>query len=157
MVIEKIIGNIKSFDVKGRKLQYVDLEWFEFDKKLIKKDLSESESIGIKIDDDYKLQEGDVLFEDENRIIVLQMLPCDLTVVKVNSMKAMGRLCFELGNRHLSLAIEDDKVSVIYDQPTFEYLEKLGFAPEKITGKFKNYTVCHAHGHSHEHSHTHSH
>ena len=153
MVVEKIIGNLESFDIKGRELINVNLEWFEFDKKLVKKEISEIESIGIRIGDGQKLKEGDVLFEDENRVIALQLEPCELTVIKVDSMKAMGRLCFELGNRHLSLAIEDDRVSVIYDQPTFEYLKKLGFEVEKVKGKFRNYTVCHAHGNSHDHAH----
>jgi urease accessory protein len=160
MLATKILGNVSSFDIRERELVNVYLEWFEFDKKLIKKDISDTESIGINIDKGEKLKEGDVLFEDESRVIALSMSPCELTVVKVDSMKAMGRLCFELGNRHLSLAIEDDNVSVIYDQPTFEYLERLGFKPQKVTGKFKNYTVCHAHGHSHGndggHSHEHS-
>ena len=44
----------------------------------------------------------------------------------------MGRLCFELGNRHLSLKIDDDCVCVPYDHPTFEYLLKLGFNAEKL-------------------------
>ena len=75
-------------------------------------------------------------------------------------MQEMGRLCFELGNRHLSLSIGEKEVSVPYDEPTFLYLAKLGFKPEKKKEKFTHFTVCHAHGHSHSHSedtHSHSH
>lgn len=83
-------------------------------------------------------------------LFAVKILPCELTVVKVASMQAMGRLCFELGNRHLSLAIEEDRVRVPYDEPTFLYLEKLGFAPEKMLGEFRHFTVCHGHGQSHD-------
>ncbi len=81
------------------------------------------------------------------------MQATDLTRIVVKDMKSMGRLCFELGNRHLTLSINEGEVCVPYDEPTFQYLGKLGFMPQRISAKFANFTVCHAHGHEHSHSH----
>ena len=103
------------------------------------------------------MHEGDVLWEDDSHLIVIDIVPTDLTVVAVDTMQAMGRLCFELGNRHLSLSIGEHEVRVPYDTPTFEYLEKLGFAPVRKKAKFAHFTVCHAHGHSHTHESDHNH
>ena len=76
-------------------------------------------------------------------------------------MQEMGRLGFELGNRHLSLKITEQDVYVPYDEPTFSYLAKLGFEVEEVTEAFTDFIQCKAHGHSHGHehaaSHTHSH
>ena len=101
------------------------------------------------------LNDGDILFEDDSRIIAVEIAPCDLISVKVSSMTEMGRLCFELGNRHLSLSISEDTVKCQYDVPTFEYLKKLGFKVEKTHEKFAGYIECRAHAHTHSHDHGH--
>ncbi len=149
MIIEKILGNRKTYAIGNRKIDTVGIEWYESEKKLLRKTITEGEEIGIRISP--PIQDGDVLYADDSRVIVAEILPSELTVVHVYTMREMGRLCFELGNRHLSLSIGENEVSVPYDEPTFAYLAKLGFAPEKKLAKFTHFTVCHAHGHSHDH------
>ena len=46
---------------------------------------------------------------------------------------------------------------VPYDEPTFEYLKKLGFDVEVVTALFTDFIECKAHGSSHSHEHEHSH
>lgn len=155
MLVEKVIGNKSHMDLSGLDIDIVPIEWYELDKKLMKKDSKNGEEIGIRVVE--KLEDGDVLYMDGNKVMLLEVQPCDLTVVQVHTMEEMGRLCFELGNRHLSLSIHRNEVSVVYDEPTFAYLEKLGFAPTKRFDKFTNVTVCHAHGHGEGHEHSHKH
>ena len=154
MITEKILGNIKTYLVEERKIDTVGIEWYESEKKLLRKTTQSGEEIGIRIS--IPIQDGDVLYADDSRVIVAEILPSELTVVHVHTMQEMGRLCFELGNRHLSLSIGENEVSVPYDEPTFAYLAKLGFVPEKKVEKFTHFTVCHAHGHTHDHE-EHSH
>lgn len=156
MLIQKIIGNIKDFPIGTRRIEKVYLEWFELEKKLMRKTLESGEEVGIRLLDDdshNNLQDGDVLYVDEERIVVVELLPSELTEIEIHSIKEMGYLCFEIGNRHLSLSIEDDKVTIPYDEPTFEYLVKLGFCPVKVEKKFSHFTVCHAHEHTHNSAH----
>ena len=158
MIVEKILGNRSDYPVNGRTIDQVGLEWYELEKKLMRKKTESGEEIGIRVSEHMK--DGDILYADDTRLIVVDVLPADLTVVPVATMQEMGRLCFELGNRHLSLSIGEKEVSVPYDEPTFLYLAKLGFKPEKKKEKFTHFTVCHAHGNSHSHSedtHSHSH
>lgn len=159
MVTDKVLGNLENFTVNSREVDKVYMEWFELEKKRIKKQTDRGEEIGIVVPADVHLKNHDVIYADQEKIIAIEQLPCELTVVRVDTMKQMGRLCFELGNRHLSLAISDNEVRVVYDEPTFLYLKKLGFDAEKKRGLFENYTVCHAHGHGEEahHGHTHGH
>lgn len=158
MIAENILGNISDYPINGRRIDKVGIEWYELEKKLMRKKTEFEEEIGIRISEHMK--DGDILYADEQRLIVVDVLPTELTVIPVETMQEMGRLCFELGNRHLSLSIGEKEVSVPYDEPTFLYLAKLGFKPEKKKEKFTHFTVCHAHGHSHaegahEHGHTH--
>ena len=155
MIVEKILGNIAECMAGDKEINKVYLEWFELDKKLLRKVTSDGEEVGIRIEG--HLQEGDILYEDEKQRLVVDTLPTELTIVKVSTMEEMGRLCFELGNRHLSLAIEETRVSVPYDEPTYLYLEKLGFEPQKVKEKFTRFTVCNAHGNSHTNEKLHIH
>lgn len=151
MLVEKILGNIKDFPVGKRYIDKVYVEWFELDKKLLRKTSQSGEAVGIRLNESGHghLHEGDVLYADEEKVLIIDLLDCELTVVDVHSIQEMGRLCFELGNRHLSLSIGEKEVRVPYDAPTFDYLTKLGFEAHKEEGKFSHFTVCHAHGHSH--------
>ena len=155
MVVEKVIRNLKDSSGEEKELDRVFLEWYELDKHTLRKTTESGKEIGIRIPQ--HLMDRDVLYEDEQKIICVALKPAKLTRVVVTTMKEMGRLCFELGNRHLSLSIEDHSVSVIYDEPTFEYLQKLGFEPQICEGKFEHVTVCHGHHHGtdvHHHEHT---
>lgn len=154
MIVKKKLGKLKA---TGKHVDYVEIDWFERDRKILRKITTDGREVGIRIDE--PLYEGDILFEDEATVIAVTILPCDLVRVRVTSMEEMGRLCFELGNRHLSLSITGDTVRCPYDAPTFTYLEHLGFHPEKVNEKFDGYIECkaHAHPHNHEHTVTHEH
>ena len=105
-----------------------------------------------------KLHEGDILARENGKVYAVRIAPSHLIETKVSSMQEMGRLCFELGNRHLSLKIEPDRVTVPYDEPTLLYLQYLGFDAHETHAAFADYIVCRAHGaggtaHSHHHHH----
>lgn len=150
MIAEKIIGKLHE---TSKQVETVTIDWFERDKKLLRKTTSSGEDIGIRVDS--PLNEGDILYEDDRKIIAVEIAPCDLISVNVTGMKEMGRLCFELGNRHLSLSISENNVKCPYDEPTFEYLKRLGFKAEKTHEKFAGYIECKAHAHTHSHEHHH--
>ena len=143
MIIEKVLG--KRPDSTKKRIDVVTLEWHEREKKRMRKTTSAGEEIGIMVE--VPLKEGDILAEDESRIIVVEYVPCEVMQIPVSTMQEMGRLCFELGNRHLSLEIGKDKVCVPFDEPTFLYLQQLGFQPEKTYAKLADITVCKGHSH----------
>ena len=154
MIIEKTIGTLSSRP-SGKTVETVSFEWFEMSNKILKKKTSSGEEIGMRLSE--PLQDQAVLYEDENRIIALSLQPCEVIRVTVSSMKEMGRACFELGNRHLPLCVEEDFILTPFEHPTFEYLCKLGFDCRKVTEKFVPEVVVRGHGHSHEQGHSHAH
>jgi urease accessory protein len=144
MVIEKISGK-KPENSGGKIIETVSFEWFEMNNKILKKVSSKGTEIGLRLSQ--PLFDGGVLYEDNEKIICLELLPCETTRVYIHGMKEMGRVCFELGNRHLPLSIAENSVSTPYDKPTFEYLEKLGFHCEHVTEKFTPEIIVHGHHH----------
>lgn len=152
MIVNKILG---KFTDSHKSVDTVTIEWFERDKKRLRKISEHGIDIGIAVDE--PLSDGDILFEDERNIIIVAIAPCEILKIYVSSMKEMGRACFELGNRHRSLAIYDDCIKTPYDDTDRIYFSQFGFTVEKVVEKFSGYTICKAHGNSeHKHSH-HSH
>jgi urease accessory protein len=152
MIAQKVIGHLHH---TTKTVDTVKIDWFEREKKRLKKTSANGVEIGIAVD--APLNDGDILYEDENTIIAVEMAECELIKINVSDIREMGRLCFEIGNRHISLAISADNVKIPYDEPTFEYLKKLGFDAEKVTERFTNYTECKGHAHTDAHGHSHHH
>jgi urease accessory protein len=151
MIVEKILGTIPEVtdleSLSGKTLETVSFEWFEANKKILKKTSSGGTEVGLRLSE--PLHDGAIIFENEEKIIYLELLPCELTQAHVHSPRELGRVCFELGNRHLPISIGENTVSTPFDNPTFEYLEKLGFHCHKVTEKFTPEIIVHGHGHSH--------
>lgn len=148
MIFTKILGNLQNAP-RDKAVRRVSVEWYERAQKVLRKKLDSGEEIGICCED--PLQQDDILYEDESSIIAVDIEPCDLIQTQVHTMQEMGRLCFELGNRHLPLAISDDTVCCPYDAPTLDYLRKLSFASQQIHARFDGALTCQAHGHAHHH------
>lgn len=154
MIAEKVIGNLAEI-TPSVELDTVKLDWFEAEKKRIRKTTTGGRDIGIAIDE--TLKDGDVIYLDDQLCVAVKLTSCPLLKIKVHTMQEMGRLCFEIGNRHLSLKISEDNVLIPHDAPTEKHLKNLGFSCESVIGRFDDFIVCKAHGHAHGHSHAHSH
>lgn len=146
IIVEKIIGIKEGID--KRKIP-VELEWFECEKGRLKKVAEDGTEFGIAVTE--LLKEGDILWENEMVQYYIKIKPTLLTIIEIHDKKEAARAGFELGNRHLSLKVEETRILVPYDEPTFLYLEKLGFTVRKETGIFAGYLKCRAHGHGHHH------
>lgn len=156
MIADKILGNIHRKNEKpSKEVVFIPFEWFETDKHRILKVADDGTEIGIQIDE--TLADGDVLAVTAQKIYAIQIKKSKLVRIPVKTMEEMGRLGFELGNRHLSLQISADSITVPFDEPTFEYLIRLGFFPQVVEDVFADYIVCKAHGASNGHSHGHDH
>jgi urease accessory protein len=96
------------------------------------------------------LTQGDVLYEDEKCIIVIDILPCKVIVVHPVSFYQMACLCYEIGNKHLPLFFENDEILVPFEEPLFRWLQALGFEARQQERKLLHplKTSVQPHGHS---------
>ncbi len=154
MILDEILGNIRDKKTQKEVIK-IKFEWFELEKKRVSKIAEDGVSVGVCINE--VLSEGDIIGETENSVYICEVNPTEVIKIYVKSMKDMGKLCFEIGNRHLPLKIEDEFVSVPYDHPTYEYLLKLGFNAVCTFEKFVSFTECKAHAPLNSHSHDHKH
>ncbi|MFV0531080.1 MAG: urease accessory protein UreE [Flavobacteriales bacterium] len=151
MIISKIIGNISENPAAEKMIDYLDLEWYETSKKIYRKKTRQGVDIAIKfMKEGMHLHEGDILYKDEKKLIVVNILETEAIVMSPSSLLEMGSICYEIGNKHIPLFIQNDKVVLPFEVPMFRWLEASGFSPEqqkvKLLKPLKSNLEHHGHG-----------
>lgn len=153
MIIEKIVGNLADMDIGGLERDDVYIEWYEVEKKVLHKTSAGGIEIGIRNSGDCPLHDGDILYKDDRKVFVLNILETYCVVLKPKTMAEMGKACYEMGNRHAPLFIEKDELLTPFDEPLLTFLIKCGFSVEKKNARLKIPVGGYTHGHSHAHLH----
>ncbi|AKV95494.1 urease accessory protein UreE [Marinobacter sp. CP1] len=122
--------------------------------------------VGLFLDRGPVLRDGDLLQARTGEIVRIRAAEEQVVTARIKSGQPLARLCYHLGNRHVTLAIgEDEQGSFVRFPPDHvleELAERLGATVVHHTAPFDPepgaYTQAgHSHGHSHGNSHSHSH
>jgi urease accessory protein len=149
MIINETIGNI-SQNPTTKPVDFLDLEWFETTKRIQRKKTRTGTDIAIKfLREGQRLREGDILFENDEKIIAINVLETEAIVMSPASLLEMGTVCYEIGNKHIPLFIQDNQVLLPFEMPMFRWLEASGFQPEKQTVKLLNLLKSNVEPHGH--------
>ena len=137
--------------LSGQTIDYLKLEWYETSKRILHKRTNAGKEISLKfLNEAQNLQEGDVLYRDEQIIIAVFIKACEAIVIKPATMYEMAYVCYEIGNKHLPLFYENDELLVPYEAPLFRMLQASGFNPKlenrKLLQQLK--TTVSPHGHA---------
>ncbi|WP_261512809.1 urease accessory protein UreE [Chryseobacterium paludis] len=139
MIINETLGNISEYPSMEKGIDYLDLEWFETTKRIQRKKTRGGKDIAIKfLREGQRLREGDILYQDEGKLIIVNVLETEAIVMKPASMLEMGTVCYEIGNKHIPLFIQNDQVLLPFEMPMYRWLEASGFAPELQNVKLLN-------------------
>ena len=150
MVCKEVLGNIRDFDCRDRLMDYLCLEWYETSKRILRKRTNGNDDMIIKmLKEGNRLCEGDVLFEDEEKIVAVFILPCDAIEVTPRTMLEIGTICYEIGNRHLPLFIQDDRILVPYERPLEQLLTVTGYQVRKTHCKLLHMLKANVAPHGH--------
>jgi len=139
MLVKKKIGNLSSYHMGDRMIDYLPLEWYECRKRILHKKTGSGKDLVLKfLSEPQNLQQDDVLFVDEKMVVVVEIMPCEVMVIRPENMMQMALVCYEIGNKHLPLFYEEEALLIPFDQPTFRVLEASGFKPSFQRRKLMN-------------------
>lgn len=139
MLIKHKIGNLASFDLYQRIIDFVNLEWYETNKRILHKKSKSGKEIVMKfMSEAPELTDGDILWQDETSVIAVEIQPCESIIVRPDSMYQMASLCYEIGNKHLPLFYINKEILVPYDEPLFTLLSAAQYQPQKAIRKLLN-------------------
>src|SRR5689334_33683 len=100
MLIKEKIGNLSSFYDKGRVVDRLPLQWYECSKRILHKKTQSGREVVLKfLNETMHLQQDDVLFADDQYLIVVDVVPCEAIVLKPTTMYEMAFVCYEIGNK----------------------------------------------------------
>lgn len=112
-----------SVDTQGLQKHTLEIEWYEAAKTIIRRKTDLGLEIGIKKNKRTPLQDGDVLYHDDKIFVAVEIKPCDCIVVRPRNMTEMGIVCFEIGNMHLPIYIDENQsVNIAYEVPLYDFL-----------------------------------
>jgi len=153
MIIQQTIGNTKTHSIEGLEIDLLEIEWFETTKRIQRKRTNSGVEIAIKfIQEGQRLNQDDILYQDDKKAIVVNIKPCEAIVMTPSSLLEMGTICYEIGNKHLPLFIQNDQIMMPFEMPMFRWLEASGYKPEKqeiqLLHLLKSNVAPHGHGNS---------
>lgn len=151
MIIEKVVTHIESLEkdeVGKRHIEKVYMESADLVKRIQRVKTDHGKEIGIRLTDPRDLVAGDILFMDDKNIIMIDVLSDDLIVIRPRSLKEMGTIAHQLGNRHLPAQFEGDEMLVQYDYLVEELLKQLEIPHQREERKVKQAFrhIGHSHG-----------
>jgi len=116
MLIQQKLGNINAIDVNNRNIDWLQLEWYEAGKRILRRQTRAGNDIALKfLDKKPALTHGDVLYEDDTLIIAVEILPCDVLVIQPANLFEMASVCYEIGNKHLPLFFDKEELLVPFE------------------------------------------
>nr|WP_263323307.1 urease accessory protein UreE [Neobacillus sp. Marseille-Q6967] len=148
MIIEQIVGNMEEISQAGRHIERVYLSSDDLVKRIQRVTTDHGKEVGIRLTEPKDLVDGDILYMDQKNMIVVSVMSDDLLVLRPQTMKQMGEIAHQLGNRHLPAQFEGEEMLVQYDYLVEELLEQLGVPFSRETRKVKKAFrhIGHSHG-----------
>lgn len=151
MLVREKVGNLSGTSTGNRQVDELQVEWFDTAKRIQRKRTSGGREIAVKfLQEGQRLAQGDILYMDDEVAVTVHILPCEAIIIRPRNMVEMGTVCYEIGNKHLPLFLQDNEVLVPYEEPLFRWLQAAGFTPEKAERQLLhmlNSTVTpHSHG-----------
>ncbi|WP_121020791.1 urease accessory protein UreE [Helicobacter vulpis] len=139
MLAQAILGNLHQ-QPSSKELDYIDLEWFDTQRKMGRWVSRAGVEIALKLPKPVGLRDGDILFEDSARVVAINILPTEVICVYAHDYAQVARVCYEVGNRHASLYYGDQHLSfkTPFEKPLKILFEKLGVTHEVLQSKLDN-------------------
>ncbi len=151
MIVEEIVTNIRELnadELEKRHLEKVYMESSHLMKRIQRVETDHGRDVGIRLKNPRDLEAGDVLYMDDDNMIVVDVLSDDLIIISPRSMNEMGTIAHQLGNRHLPAQFEGDDMLVQYDYLVEELLLEMEIPFKREERKVKQ-AFRHI-GHSHD-------
>lgn len=148
MIITEIIGNVDDISSAGRHIERVYLSSDDLVKRIQRVTTDHGKEVGIRLMEPKDLMDGDILYMDERNMIVVSVKSDDLLVLRPSSIRQMGEIAHQLGNRHLPAQFEEEEMLVQYDYLVEELLVQLEIPytreERKVKKAFRH--IGHSHG-----------
>ena len=96
-----------------------------------------------------RLHDGDGLLLDNDAVIEVRALTEKLLAIRGRDAAHHARLAWHIGNRHIALQVEGERLLIRPDHVIADMLRQLGAAVDETTEPFEPERGAYGHGHRH--------
>jgi urease accessory protein len=147
--IDALLGNLHDFPVGEREVERLPVASSAMTRRVLRL-ASSIGDLGLMLDGDLRIRDGDVLVADDVRVIAVEVVPDDVLIAYPDSIAQAVEIAHALGNRHIPVIREGDAIVVAYAAPLEELLDRSGVRYERALRVMERPFV-HAHApHTHE-------
>lgn len=131
MVIEAIEGNIKDYPIGSRIVEKITLGRDRLSQTHQKIATDSGEVFALSLRRGSVLEEGDVLYADEKRIVAVKLASEDALLIRPLGKVQWARAAYNIGNMHHSAFIQEEQIVTPYDAILEAVMRKLKVACER--------------------------
>lgn len=141
MIVTKVIGKLADLEQdhqhekKNFTIEQLFFSWDELQKRILRKTTDVGRDIGIQLEKGH-LHPGDILYREENHLIIVRVKEEAVLIVPVRNMKEMGLAAHAIGNMHAPIELKNDSIITPYNSVLQEQLAKLGLYSVEKEGAF---------------------
>ncbi len=145
ILIEQKIMEAKSLD--GLEKDTVVLNWEDRNRSRLRLTTAKGIEIGIALPTGTGMQDGDILYLDDSRYIVVEAAKDDVIVIYPEDMTGAAFAAYEIGNRHLPVSINRDGIMMTpYNRLLEDLLKKESVRYKCTRDVFEPIKKAHSHG-----------
>src|ERR1039457_6298697 len=116
MLVTQKLGNIRETDLEGCTVDVLVIAWHETRKRILHKETNAGVPVTIKfLKENPEFKEGDILQKEGKQIVVIEIAPCECSVIKPRNSIEASAICYEIGNRHHPLFYDGDELLMPYE------------------------------------------
>jgi len=138
MLITEISRNLHQESPPQKPIDWLFIEWFEATKRIQRLKTSQGMEVAIRLlGAEGRLKDGDILYEEEQGIVAVAIIPCEVIVVQPTHTLDIASISSEIGNKHLPLFVEKEELLLPLEGTIYQWLQKNGFRPRTEKRKLK--------------------
>jgi urease accessory protein len=123
--IDAVLGNLATFPAGARTVERLPVASSVMTRRLLRLPSSIGD-LGLMLDGEQRVRDGDVLVADETRVIAIEVVPEDVLIAYPDSIAQAVEIAHAFGNRHIPIIRDGDAIVVSYAAPLEELLERSG-------------------------------
>ena len=123
-VFKEILDNIANIkNVESYQIENIHLTSDDVLKRVIIISSDQNVEYGIRLEEDKKLMDGDILYKDDYKLVVIRLELSDVLIITAHTIGEMAKIAHNLGNRHIPAQFTETQMIVPYDYLVEEYLQ----------------------------------
>lgn len=128
--VDALLGNLRDFPVGTRAVERIAVGSDAMTRRVLRLPSSAGD-LGIRLGDDRRIADGDVVFADERRVIAVSVRAEPVLVVTPRTIAEAVDVAHALGNRHIPLQHDGATIVVAYADALESLFAMLGVPFER--------------------------